>query len=169
MDFFDEGLAPAVPIVPASPAQGAPAPAPAPAAQQPPTEKPGASLKERGAAAVAAQEAAIEERLAANQKARREKDAAAKKAAADLLASTTGARNTSITSVKAEHRAAQQASEKLRDELTKKGALWPSVLTMLDLTKPNTLSKKGTELMRSTFLELQSGKAPVAQASPVKA
>ena len=122
-----------------------------------------AVLKERGADAVAAQKKEIDERLAKRTQSRQEQEAKAKKAAAELLSKSKDERQDFISQQKRDHQEKQQASLKLRDELASKGALWPSVLTLVDISKPNGHTKRGTELMRSTFIELQAGKCAASR------
>ena len=109
---------------------------------------------------MANQEHAVDQRLSQRTAARLEKESATKKEAAELLAATKQERCDMIAVNRREHEATQEADMKLRDELTSTGALWPSVLTLVDTAKPNAHTKRGTELMRSTFIELKQGKCP---------
>ena len=121
------------------------------------------TLQERGAPQVAAQQKEIEERTARHDSECAVKVAETKKKAQDYLKKQGLERAQRIAQTKELHVKQQADQQAQREALQKRGALWPSVVSSIDVHKPNALSKKGTERMRKLFGTLKEGTVPLVK------
>lgn len=145
----------------AAPKRGPSAEAVTPAAAAAPAQGP--TLQERARATVEAQLKAIDDRTKQADEASRTKDAATRRKALEFVAQLTSDRDAKIAAVQKAHKQEQDELVKKRAQLKQAGAMWESAVTLVDLAKPNPYSKKGTDRLRSTLLQLREGKVPAAK------